>query len=563
MDFKAIFAQVSTLLKKLNKKQKIAILITVIVIVAFLAYLIVSSIGSGEKKGTVDGYSVLFEGMTPSDSALVLQYLQKKQIPYKLPDDKTILVPKDKVYEERISLASQGLPKDSRVGFEIFDNKDFGSTEGEQKIKFLRATEGELSRTIESLSPITRASVRIALPEDTVFVSRAALPTASVVLALRPNMVLSPKQIFGIKNLVAASVSKLTPDNVKVVDENGDPLGEDDELSTTKEKALAQLKYKQNYERDMESKIISIISPIVGGNQKVVAKVNADFDFAQRNSTQETFDPNNVIRSQQNLEEKRTGPAPKQVGGVPGAVSNIGPVQGLDDNGQEKYEKNQDTTNYEVGKTVSEIKGEYGTLTRLSAAVVVDGKYQENDTNGVIKYIYHPLSEQELNQINALVKQAIGYNQTRGDEVTVGNFEFNPLASKQVVLSGYEKTTQAIQKYLGPFMPLLRYVIVIIILFFFYKKVIAPFAERMLEVHEEEEDKTESIFDYEEDEDALNRANEMRKKVEEQLGIGEGFNEDAVKYDVLLEKIKDAMKEKPEEVASLFQALIKDEIEIK
>ncbi|PAF47326.1 flagellar M-ring protein FliF [Helicobacter sp. 12S02634-8] len=559
MDIKALFQQVATLFARFNKKQKIVIIASVILIVTFIMFLLIFPL-KGDKYSS--GYGVLFEGMNPSDNALVLQYLQQNQIPYKVPKDDTILIPKDRVYEERIALASQGIPKTSKVGFEIFDVKDFGATDFDQNIKLIRATEGELSRTIESLNPIDKANVHIAIPKDSVFVSKEVAPTASVMLKIKPDKRLLPAQIVGIKNLVAASVSKLTPDNVKLVNENGEPLGEGDDFSTSKEIAATQLKYKQNFENILENKIVNILSPIVGGPDKVVARINADFDFSQKKSTQETYDPNNVVRSEQNLEEKREGAQPKQIGGVPGAVSNIGPVQGLDDDKlKEKYEKSQNTTNYEVGKTISEIKGEFGVLSRLSAAVVVDGRYKK-DTQGdgeTIQYV--PLSEDEMQKIDALVKQAIGYNQSRGDNVTVSNFEFDAKAQSYAPMSAFDKFSLSVEKYLGPFMPLLKYLLVVVVIFIFYKKVISPFAERMLEVQEVQEDKVESLFEINDEDDTdLNKFSEMRKRVEDQLGIGSNFNEDEVKYDVLLEKIKANIEEKPEEIAALFKTLVKDEI---
>ncbi|PAF49791.1 flagellar M-ring protein FliF [Helicobacter sp. 12S02232-10] len=560
MDIKALFQQVATLFAKFNKKQKIVIVSAVVLTVAFIVFLLIFPIG--EKKYGDNSYGVLFEGMNASDNALILQYLQQNQIPYKVPKDDTILIPKDRVYEERIALASQGIPKTSKVGFEIFDVKDFGATDFDQNIKFIRAIEGELSRTIESLNPIEKASVHIAIPKDSVFVSREVLPTASVMLKIKTNMRLLPAQIVGIKNLVAASVSKLTPENVKLVNENGEPLGEGDDFSTSKELAATQLKYKQNFENILEGKIINILSPIVGGSDKVVARVNADFDFSQKKSTKETYDPNNVVRSEQNLEEKREGAQPKQIGGVPGAVSNIGPVQGLDDNNlKEKYEKSQNTTNYEVGKTVSEIKGEFGVLARLSAAVVVDGRYKKVTEGGMDKVEYTPLSEDEMQKIDSLVKQAIGYNQTRGDDVTVSNFEFDAKAGNYIPMSTFEKVSSNVEKYLGPFMPLLKYLLVVVVIFIFYKKVISPFAERMLEIQESEEDKVESLFEINDEDDTdLNKFSEIRKRVEDQLGLSSNFSEDEVKYDVLLEKIKTSIEEKPEEIAALFKTLIKDEI---
>ncbi|CBG40442.1 flagellar basal-body MS-ring/collar protein FliF [Helicobacter mustelae] len=561
MDLRAVFSQILNFFQRFSKKQRVIVIGGVIAAIAFFVFLIVFATNG---KSRSDGYSVLFEGLTPGDNALIIQHLQQNQIPYKIPNEETILIPRDKVYEQRIELASQGIPKNSKVGFEIFDTKDFGMTDEEHRVKFLRAIEGELSRTIESLAPIQKANVLIAMPKSSVFVSQQTPPTASVMLGIRQGAALTSAQIFGIKNLVAAAIPNLTVENVKLVSQNGEPLGEDDEITSSKEVAAAQLKYKQNIERALEAKILNILSPVVGGEDKVVAKVNADFDFSQRKSLQEIYDPNNVVRSEQNLEEKREGAQEKQIGGVPGAVSNIGPVQGLDSqNGREKYEKTQNTTNYEVGKTVNEIKGEFGVLTRLSAAVVVDGRYKRvlNKEDGLEHMEFVPLSEAEMEKINLLVKQAIGYNQKRGDDVTVSNFEFNAKSQTFVPEGKMDRFASKLEMYLKPFTPLLKYLIVALIIFIFYRKIIVPFAERMLETQNNEEEKVESLFEATDDEDEdVNKFSEMRKRVEEQLGIGKNFNEEEVRYDVLLEKTKNIIEKKPEEIAMLFKTLIKDEI---
>ncbi|STP13083.1 flagellar M-ring protein [Helicobacter mustelae] len=561
MDLRAVFSQILNFFQRFSKKQRIIVIGGVIAAIAFFVFLIVFATNG---KSRSDGYSVLFEGLTPGDNALIIQHLQQNQIPYKIPNEETILIPRDKVYEQRIELASQGIPKNSKVGFEIFDTKDFGMTDEEHRVKFLRAIEGELSRTIESLAPIQKANVLIAMPKSSVFVSQQTPPTASVMLGIRQGAALTSAQIFGIKNLVAAAIPNLTVENVKLVSQNGEPLGEDDEITSSKEVAAAQLKYKQNIERALEAKILNILSPVVGGEDKVVAKVNADFDFSQRKSLQEIYDPNNVVRSEQNLEEKREGAQEKQIGGVPGAVSNIGPVQGLDSqNGREKYEKTQNTTNYEVGKTVNEIKGEFGVLTRLSAAVVVDGRYKRvlNKEDGLEHMEFVPLSEAEMEKINLLVRQAIGYNQKRGDDVTVSNFEFNAKSQTFVPEGKMDRFASKLEMYLKPFTPLLKYLIVALIIFIFYRKIIVPFAERMLETQNNEEEKVESLFEATDDEDEdVNKFSEMRKRVEEQLGIGKNFNEEEVRYDVLLEKTKNIIEKKPEEIAMLFKTLIKDEI---
>ncbi|GHR49187.1 flagellar M-ring protein [Helicobacter pylori] len=560
MDLKVLLQRIVDFFIKLNKKQKIALIAAGVLITALLVFLLLYPFK--EKDYAQGGYGVLFERLDSSDNALILQHLQQNQIPYKILKDDTILIPKDKVYEERITLASQGIPKTSKVGFEIFDTKDFGATDFDQNIKLIRAIEGELSRTIESLNPILKANVHIAIPKDSVFVAKEVPPSASVMLKLKPDMKLSPTQILGIKNLIAAAVPKLTTENVKIVNENGESIGEGDILENSKELALEQLRYKQNFENILENKIVNILAPIVGGKNKVVARVNAEFDFSQKKSTKETFDPNNVVRSEQNLEEKKEGAPKKQVGGVPGVVSNIGPVQGLKDNKEpEKYEKSQNTTNYEVGKTISEIKGEFGTLVRLNAAVVVDGKYKIALKDGANTLEYEPLSDESLQKINALVKQAIGYNQNRGDDVAVSNFEFNPMAPLLDNATLSEKIMHKTQKILGSFTPLIKYVLVFIVLFIFYKKVIVPFSERMLEVVPDEDKEVKSMFEeMDEEEDELNKLGDLRKKVEDQLGLNATFSEEEVRYEIVLEKIRGTLKERPDEIAMLFKLLIKDEI---
>ncbi len=560
MDLKVLLQRIVDFFIKLNKKQKIALIAAGVLITALLVFLLLYPFK--EKDYAQGGYGVLFERLDSSDNALILQHLQQNQIPYKILKDDTILIPKDKVYEERITLASQGIPKTSKVGFEIFDTKDFGATDFDQNIKLIRAIEGELSRTIESLNPILKANVHIAIPKDSVFVAKEVPPSASVMLKLKPDMKLSPTQILGIKNLIAAAVPKLTTENVKIVNENGESIGEGDILENSKELALEQLRYKQNFENILENKIVNILAPIVGGKNKVVARVNAEFDFSQKKSTKETFDPNNVVRSEQNLEEKKEGAPKKQVGGVPGVVSNIGPVQGLKDNKEpEKYEKSQNTTNYEVGKTISEIKGEFGTLVRLNAAVVVDGKYKIALKDGANTLEYEPLSDESLKKINALVKQAIGYNQNRGDDVAVSNFEFNPMAPMLDNATLSEKIMHKTQKILGSFTPLIKYILVFVVLFIFYKKVIVPFSERMLEVVPDEDKEVKSMFEeMDEEEDEMNKLGDLKKKVEDQLGLNATFSEEEVRYEIILEKIRGTLKERPDEIAMLFKLLIKDEI---
>ena len=562
MDFKTLLDQIATLFQNFTLRQRIVALVSILFVVAFIVFLLLfrskdSMLGSG--------YSVLFDKTNAGDSALIIQQLEKDGVPYKIVNEGTIAVPSSMVYKQRISIAALGIPKDSKVGFEIFNKNEFGATDFEQKIKYLRALEGELSRTIEGLAPIDNASVHVAIPKETVFAENKSPTTASIVLNINRGMKLSLKQISGIKNLVSSSVTNLLPEDVTIVDQNGISLGDKNSGAFEGELVKSQMKYKKEYERDIEAKIINILAPVVGGVDKVVAKVTIDFDFARVDSTSEVYDPNSVPRSEQTVEEKKEGNSPKDVGGVPGAVSNIGPVQGLENSKKtEKYEKSSSTVNYEISKKVTSTKGEFATIKKLSTAVVVDGNYDfSKDANGAstenLKYI--ALSDTQMVAINGIVKQAVGFNKARGDEVTVSNFEFKPL-QKDGTKAPTQGMIDKISYYSAPLIPIFKYLIAGILLFVFYKKVIEPFSQKMVE-HTVEEFSVDDIKLEENDEDSaedtLEKFKKARKKVEDQLGIGEDFNEDELKYDVLLEKLKSLADNKSEEIAGLLQTMIRNE----
>ncbi|QPH98076.1 flagellar basal-body MS-ring/collar protein FliF [Campylobacter concisus] len=556
MDFKALLHQISQIYQKLSLKQKIVAGSSIVLVVAFLVFLTLYK----SKSDSFAGYSVLFENISPSDSALIVDQLNKDGIKYKLANEGTILVPISDVYKERIAVATLGIPKESKIGFEIFDKQEFGATDAEQRVKFQRALEGELARTIESLSSIQKATVRIAIPKESVFTERQSLPTASIVVELKPGVSLNAKQIFGIKNLVAASVTNLSTENVKIVNQDGVALGDEDgEFDSD---AIAQqIRYKREFENNYEQKIVNVLAPIVGGADKVVAKVNIDFDFDKKDTKSEVYDPNNVVRSESNIEEKRQGSAPNEVGGVPGAVSNIGPVQGLDDSTlKEQYNKSSQQTNYEISKKVTNVKGQFASINRVSAAVVIDGIYKskkDSDGKPTGELEFNPLTKEQRESITNLIKQSIGYNQNRGDEVSLDNFEFK--THKDV--SASEKMDSFMNSYVVPFLPIFKYLFAALLLYIFYKKVIVPFMQKMLEETKEEEEQVQNEFeDIETDaEDTLEKFKAARKKVEEQLGLGGEFNEDELKYDVLLEKMRTVISERSEEIAALLQDMVKND----
>ena len=564
--FKEFFEQVSTVFLNLTKRQKIVVLSSIVAVIAFIVLLILLMRGSGSTQSEFSGYSVLFRNIDPSVSAQVIAQLEADGVNYKLADEGTILVPTKDVYKERIAVASitniQG--NNGRVGFELFDNKEFGATEDEQRVKFQRAIQGELSKTIESLEPIERAVVYIAFPKESVFTERQTPPTASVVVKLKANTSLDLGQIDGIKRIVAGSVANLKVENVKIVTQDGIAIGEDTvALQNEQEAAIfaAQVRYKHEFESRYENKVIDMIASFTGSKEKVTAKVTMEFDFSQTDSEREIFDPNSVIRSEQNIEEHKVGRDKPDIGGVPGAVSNIGPVQGIEDNKPaEQYDKTVANTNYEISKQIIKTKPQFATIRRITAAVAVDGRYdyvrdENGDATGVVKYF--PLDEAEMNSITNLVKQAVGYDPNRGDEVTVSNIEFRP-NSIAVPLTKFEAFMES---YVNPVLPAAKYVFAFIVLFVLYKKVIMPFMEKMLKDLTPDDDSLlqDSMNVDDEAEDTLERFKAARKRAEDELGISQDFNEEDLKYDVLLEKMKAIVSEKSEEVANLLQGMVKND----
>lgn len=553
MDFKNMFHQIGQLYQNLSRKQRIVIAASIVVVVGFLVFL---SLYRNSGSATSDGYAILVENVKPSSSAAIVSKLEQSGIPYRLQNENTILVPQDQVYRQRMIIASEGLIKDSRVGFEAFDQQQFGATNEEQKVKYQRAIEGELARTIETLEPIRSAVVHIAFPKESVFTERQIPPTASVVLNIKEGLKLTRKQIDGIKNIISAAVPKLTKDNVRISDQSGAPL---DELEAYESDVIAaQVRYKRDQERELEEKIISTLAPFAGGTDKIEVNVNIDFDFSKKESQSEIYDPNPIVRSEQTLEEQREGRKEPEIQGVPGAVSNIGPVEGLDNKGQvELYKKNQVTTNNELSKTITNTKKQFATIIRTSAAVAIDGKYKEVvDQDGNVQNEYIPLSDIELKNIESLVQSAINYNAARGDIVVVRNLPFHRESIKVE-----SKVRTFYSRFIEPFIPPVKYFIAAILLFIFYKKVIGPFMQKMLEDATPEEQQQAPGLVLDEAEDAIEKFNAARKKVEEQLGFGDNFNEDSIQYEVLLEKLRGLVTDKSEEIAALLQNLVQNDSE--
>ncbi|MEO5356619.1 MAG: flagellar M-ring protein FliF [Nitrospirae bacterium YQR-1] len=409
-------------------------------------------------------YQVLFSNLAEPDAGKIVAKLKELKIPYNVTQN-SIMVPQEKVHELRIQLATQGLPQGSGVGFEIFDKTDFQATDFVQKLNYRRALEGELARTIASLGEIQKAKVHLAVPEKSLFVKDKELPTASVVVTLKPNKALTQEQIQGIVHLVSSSVEGLILNNITVLNDKGELLTRptDEMIGLT----ATQLEYQRKYEKEMQDRIGEILGPVVG-REKVKARVTVELDFAKTEKTEEKYDPEgSVVRSEQSMKEKSVTTSP---GGIPGVQSNLpGKVPYQGGGMQTSMQKQSDTTNYEISKVTSHVVGPYGSVKRISAAVLVDGVFKEKKepakdkkkkTEPVMEYV--PRTEEELKQYGDLVKKAIGYIDKRGDEVTVINMPFDGIPKEEPPKRDYVKDSVLLAKYLAPVLLALLFIIFVV-----------------------------------------------------------------------------------------------------
>jgi flagellar M-ring protein FliF len=385
-------------------------------------------------------YRVLYSNLSDRDGGEVIAALAAANVPYKVEQGgSVILVPSDQVYDLRLKLAAQGLPKGGAVGFELMDAQKFGTSQFAEQVNYQRALAGELARSIQSVAAVQNARVHLAIPRPSVFVREQQQPSASVFVAMYPGRLLDANQVSAIQHLVASSVPELVARNVTVVDQAGNLLsGAPAEPGRGMD--AAQLKYAHALESGYANRIETILRPLLGPDN-VRAQVTAALDFTQAEQTSETFKPNQVpqsasVRSQQTVETLNTGEA--GASGIPGALSNQPPgaasapitapasranAPGAQPAAQPPTSTHRENIlNYEVDKTVRHVREEVGVVKRLSAAVVVNYR-REVDAAG--KPAYKALPEAELKQIDALVREAMGFSAQRGDTLNVVNAPFN------------------------------------------------------------------------------------------------------------------------------------------
>jgi flagellar M-ring protein FliF len=373
----------------------------------------------------------LYTQLSAEDAGEIVARLREQKIPYQLSHDgSTIQIPREKIYEIRLDFAAQGLPRGGGIGFEVFDNTKLGMTEFVQNINYQRALQGELSRTINQLSEVESSRVHIVLPERTVFLEEQEPATASVILKIRNGRWLTSDQVRGVVHLVSSSVPHLNPENVTVVDQNGKMLaGAQDDSSVSKISA-DQLEFQKRKEHLLEQSVLSMLEKVLG-QDKAIVRVSCALDFAQQESTEELYLPDNkVVRSEQLSSEASSKPD-AVAAGVPGMATNItkNTPSGSQANTPSVYKKDDNTRNYEIGKKTSRKILPVGKLQHLSVAVIVDGKYEKTIKGKGDKQqeeiTYVARSSEEMATLENIVKRAVNFDQSRGDMVEVANIPFN------------------------------------------------------------------------------------------------------------------------------------------
>ncbi len=379
------------------------------------------------------GYSLLYGNLSDQDASEVLDTLQKLNIEYRLDEASgAVMVPGSRVHDARMKLAAAGLPKSASAGFGMLNEEQgIGTSQFIEQARYQHALETELAKTIEKLGAVRSARIHLAIPKQSNFVRNRKKANASVMLDLYGGHELDPDQVSAIASLVAASVPDLDIGNISIVDQRGRLMTQKDQ-SGELGMSNSQFKYARSVEESYIKRIEDIIAPIVG-QQGVKAEVTAEFDFTRTEQTREIYNPDQAaLRSEQVEEEMRNGGS--GAGGIPGALSNQPPAdatvggslaQSADKagvgSGKDANMQRRATRNYELDKTISHTKMHMGSIRRLSVAVLLDYKRSLNEKGEVIHTEHSP---EELLQITALVKEAIGYNAIRGDSVNVMNAEF-------------------------------------------------------------------------------------------------------------------------------------------
>lgn len=376
--------------------------------------LAVAALVFGYSTATAPSYSVLFANLPEEDTAEIVGRLDDLKIPYRVTEGGTAVeVPDDQVYATRLTLAGEGVPSGGAVGFEIFDQQRFGESEFSEHIKYHRALEGELARTISDLDGVDRARVHLVLPERTLFLNKTRTASASVALQLKPGWTMREERVTGIVNLVASSVRGLSVENVTVVD------GQGRQLNKQRDAEGNAASDTQDFRRKLEAEKVENVQELLDrtvGPGKAVVTVSADINFTREERTEEVFDPESVAPRSFQLDEERDPSGQGGTNGVPGTVSNLpggeSPPGAQDQAG---LVRRSETRNFEISKTVRRAVEPVGRLRRLHVAVVVDGIWKGEGEEKT----FTPRKQAELDQLRSIIASAVGLDEERGDKLTV------------------------------------------------------------------------------------------------------------------------------------------------
>jgi flagellar M-ring protein FliF len=431
-------------------------------------------------------YGILLTNFSDKDGGAIIASLQTMNVPYQFSEGgNAILVPAEMVYDARLKLAAQGLPRGGNVGFELMENQKMGTSQFIEQVNYQRALEGELARTISSIGVVQGARVHLAIPKQSVFVREKQTPTASVLVNLNSGRTLDKQQVNAVIHLVSSSVPELTSNAVTVVDQTGKLLsGNDKSANDTAQLDPEQMKYVKEIQDSIRKRVESILVPLVGDGN-VHAQATAEIDFTRSEQATESYKPNatpetSSVRSLQTKESASMEPV--AAAGIPGAASNqagkapankastaavVTTTQPTPTNTQK-----DNTVNYELDKTVNYISKSMGGINRLSVAVLVNHR-KEMDDQG--KATYRALNDDEKNQITLLVKDAMGFNQDRGDSLNVVNSLFTEPEKEEVKPDPIWKPYATMSNAKSIF----QYLITAIVLFILYSKVLKPILKRI------------------------------------------------------------------------------------
>ncbi|CNG26121.1 flagellar basal-body MS-ring/collar protein FliF [Yersinia kristensenii] len=484
----------TTTLARLRANPKIPLLIAAAAAIAIIVALMLWA--------KSPDYRVLYSNLSDRDGGDIVTQLTQLNIPYRFADNGgALLIPADKVHETRLRLAQQGLPKGGAVGFELLDQEKFGISQFSEQVNYQRALEGELARTISTLGPVLNVRVHLAMPKPSLFVREQKSPTASVTLALQPGRALDDGQINAIVYMVSSSVAGLPPASVTVVDQTGRLLTQSD--SAGRDLNAAQLKFTNEVENRFQRRIETILAPMVGSGN-IHAQVTAQVDFSSREQTDEEYKPNQAanqgaVRSQQVSTSEQLGGT--NVGGVPGALSNQPPVTpvapievppaapaagaGTPANtanaanrpaatttaarqtATSSNSRHDQTTNFEVDRTIRHTQQQAGMVQRLSVAVVVN--YGADKAGKPIA-----LSKEQLAQVESLTREAMGFSTDRGDTLNVVNTPFSATGDD----AGSSLPFWQQQSFFDQLINIGRYLLILLVAWILWRKLVRPLMEK-------------------------------------------------------------------------------------